>query len=235
MFKKHVLSFLLILVVLIPWLYADAEKVIIVPVVVVVDDLFCFQNMPWIRSAKQIIEQEASREFEPMGIKLEVKKIVKMNKIEAVSTPYKISRILADLLYITQEIDPPENGIVVWLTSRYYGHSSKSYEGCAIFLSRYCMTTDNRQFEDRHATDIEQRLHRKKFGKMVAHEIGHLFGLKDTSLKDTSNLMAARIDPVNAKFDKFSKQKIFTAKEAFKQLFERIRVELVKDRPEKQH
>lgn len=222
---KHVLSlFLLIVLIGLVPLYAELTKTEIkalkskriIPVKVVVDYTFCYHNMPWKWTARKIIS-EAFYEFRPLGIDPKVLEIIKIEKIHAVSTPHKISHILADLLYITQEVDPPEGGIVVWLTSRYYGHTSKFYEGCAIFPSRYCMATDNRQFEDsRHygTTNIEQifelRLHRKKFGKMLAHEIGHLFGAQHAD--NSKSIMAEEMNSHIAKFDKISTQKILQNK-----------------------
>lgn len=181
MFKKHALSILLFFLVII---LLRADEMRIIPVTLVAESNFCFQHIPWEWAGRNIIE-ETNLIFSEVGIVFKIEKMITIN------IPRKDKS--TDLFYLAQNVIPPDNGIVILLSSRQYNGKVLFYEGLAYLNGRHCLISDNAQFLDEYQNLCKKTKKEleKLFAKMLAHEICHLLGIPHN--EDPNALMHAKV------------------------------------------
>lgn len=214
--RKKIFNFLCFLVIFVlasSFVYTKKNsETRIVPVKVVIDKgyFYSYQNqlniqfdsMLWkqvridvakkIKATSQIFKKEFS-------IKFKVKSVKKI-EVPVLASSQNMPRIYRELLSVVKKIKPPKDGIVVWITNRYFNY----YGYVNSIGGRYCVVTDSA---------VMIQITTNQFGQVLAHEIGHLFGARhvdDPKALMCGNITFSTIETVE--FDKKNKEIILRNK-----------------------
>lgn len=196
MFKlKHTLIFILFFFLVVTPVFSDIR---IVPVIFVADSTFHSRHFPWQSDAKEIVKQ-LSYIFRETNIQFRIEKMIKID--------LRSKNIESDLDYIIQNVEAPENGIIVVLSSKEYKRKILVQEGRAYLGGRHCIVTDAARFVDNYHDLKKEILFR--LSRSVAHEICHLFGILHN---DTPGALMYKEVNSSAKMNKETVKKILKIK-----------------------
>lgn len=189
----------------------------VIPVKLVFDQAWLKRNKSSLNRGLKTLAGISRIYEERFGIKFSPDKQVELIEFPEDNSisPYK--QLGRDIVYLTQEIIPPEGGIVICFSSRDYATRRELHRWGKARVSkiggRHCLISDEKEGS---LGGFHTGASKRKLVVIGVHEFGNMLGAHDTD--DRNSVMCSYMNFSTVEFDEENKQIILTNKwTAFKE------------------